>query len=268
MPGQTAARSEPGLSVTADLLRAHGAVDDLPQLDRIQISRGNDRYTSFLRSTNDWNRFTLLDLLAREYCLVSGELQGLINSRVYVTVEEFWDRNRCRFPDLGHVIIHRPQPDGKTFKTIRVDVAAMLAAGDCSKDVVLQWGDRVEVPETDHPVNAKWSGPEAAEIQSLIKCISRRVALSIKGAPTTLQLAPECFPSGGINLNVKPVSFALRSVLDNSARLRASSDLSRVKVTRREPGSGPSRQWVLDCSGNNAPDFQVRDGDVIEVPEK
>ena len=60
----------------------------------------------------------------------------------------------------------------------------------------------------------------------------------------------------------------LRSVLDQSKLIRFSSDLSRVKVTRRDPATSKTRDWVLDCSGGNAPDFWLRDGDVIEVPEK
>jgi hypothetical protein len=61
----------------------------------------------------------------------------------------------------------------------------------------------------------------------------------------------------------------LRSVLDQSKLIRFSSDLTRVKVTRRLPGSGQTRSWILNCSdANQAPDFWLRDGDEIEVPEK
>jgi hypothetical protein len=60
----------------------------------------------------------------------------------------------------------------------------------------------------------------------------------------------------------------LRSVLDQSKLLRASSDLTKVRVTRREP-NGKAISWVLDCSDpQTAPDLWLRDGDVIEVPEK
>jgi hypothetical protein len=61
----------------------------------------------------------------------------------------------------------------------------------------------------------------------------------------------------------------VRSVLDQSKLVRFSSDLSRVKVSRRDAASGKSQSWVVDCTGgNNAPDLWLRDGDVIEVPEK
>ncbi|HUC84420.1 MAG TPA: hypothetical protein VL970_04435, partial [Candidatus Acidoferrales bacterium] len=79
--------------------------------------------------------------------------------------------------------------------------------------------------------------------------------------------------------------------------LLASSDLSRVKVTRRDPKTGKSQEWTFDCSNAGAtpignrnwrpavpslnlqsnndannttehPDFWLENGDVIEVPER
>ena len=91
---------------------------------------------------------------------------------------------------------------------------------------------------------------------------------------STLALSPLCVKNNTIyagdvyGLKVAPASYALRSVLDQSKLVRASSDLSRVKVIRRDPKTGKKREWVLDCSGDNPPFFWLRDGDVIEVPEK
>jgi hypothetical protein len=49
----------------------------------------------------------------------------------------------------------------------------------------------------------------------------------------------------------------------------SSSDLSHVKVTRRDPVTGKKSEWILDCSNSpSSPDLWLRDGDVIEVPEK
>jgi hypothetical protein len=53
--------------------------------------------------------------------------------------------------------------------------------------------------------------------------------------------------------------------------LLSSSDLSRVKVTRHDPKTGKESEWILDCRPNpqtGGPDLLLRDGDVIEVPEK
>jgi hypothetical protein len=61
----------------------------------------------------------------------------------------------------------------------------------------------------------------------------------------------------------------LRPLLYSSGLIRFSSDLTRVKVTRQhDPASGKTREWILDCSGDKFPDLWLRDGDVIEVPEK
>lgn len=54
-----------------------------------------------------------------------------------------------------------------------------------------------------------------------------------------------------------------------SGLLLASSDLSRVCVTRTNQKTGEKRQYLLDCSpGKPAPDFWLRDDDVSEVPDK
>jgi hypothetical protein len=141
-------------------------------------------------------------------------------------------------------------------------------------DQPLYWGDVVEIPETDHPVTEQWGGLTPDDLNTLLKCVSRRINISLKGTNATLTLAPECVPDergfGRFNheLVVTPACYALRSVLDQSKLLRASSGLSRVKVSRRDPKTGKKLEWVLDCSGDNAPFLWLRDGDVIEVPEK
>jgi hypothetical protein len=71
--------------------------------------------------------------------------------------------------------------------------------------------------------------------------------------------------------------------------LLSSSDLSRVKVIRRDAKTGKTREWIVDCSPPQSPsngstffsfqltagadsqptsDLWLRDGDVIEVPQK
>ncbi len=68
---------------------------------------------------------------------------------------------------------------------------------------------------------------------------------------------------------LKNAAFWIKPVLRNSNLLLASSDLSRVKVTRHDPVSAKAREWLLDCSDTKpTPAFWLRDGDVIEVPEK
>ena len=51
------------------------------------------------------------------------------------------------FADLRRVKIHRVDPTTQTPRVIEVDVRAILKGGERSKDVMLQDGDRVEVPQ-------------------------------------------------------------------------------------------------------------------------
>jgi hypothetical protein len=120
-------------------------------------------------------------------------------------------------------------------------------------------------------------GRFADDVNALLKCITRQITISLNGTNSTLTLSPVCATSSQMflirpdlnhYLDVTPASYALRSVLDQSKLGRFSSDLSRVKVTRRDPKTGKKHEWMLDCSGGNAPNLWLRDGDVIEVPEK
>jgi hypothetical protein len=81
---------------------------------------------------------------------------------------------------------------------------------------------------------------------------------------------PELFGAEGDygEVRLTRVSFMLRSVLDNSKLVRVSSDLSRVKVTRTDPESKKKLEWTIDCTNPSDSDLWLRDGDVIEVPEK
>jgi len=258
-----------------ELLRQHGALDDLPNFDRIEISRQSSGYrsTAFIRGTNDWNHFTLLELLAYQYQFLRTSRQGATGGPGRTDSSFWWRHNDWRFPDLSRVVIRRPSREGKSRASVQIDVAKILEMGDCSLDPQLQWGDVVEIPEADHPVDERWDGLRKEYLDALFKCISRSVTVSIKGTNATMVLRPQYEEEGKFRTDYKPlmVGFmqcALRSVLDQSHLLRESSDLSRVKVTRVDPATGKKRQWVLDCSGNNAPDLWLRDGDVIQVPEK
>ena len=196
------------------------------------------------------------------------------------------------FPDLAHLHISRPTANLKSWQDQVVDLRPVLESGDCAKDVRLRWGDVVEIPEADHPLNERWGGFSAAQLANLKKCLTRQVEIVIKGQATTITLAPRITGrDGGRGENrQQPVEspsdlsasgqsepsirsstpFWLQPVLLQSKLVLVSSDLSRVKVTRRDPATGQQREWVVDCSqgGKAAPDFWLQDGDRIEVPEK
>jgi ankyrin repeat protein/N-acetylneuraminic acid mutarotase len=266
-PGQ---ESKP--EAMADLLRRHGAVDDLPQLDRIRVCRRStgDFVTAFTKGTNDWGQFTLLDLIGAQCGFLAsfpneggGErYEGSVFANKY---------SRWAFPDLAHLRIRRPAADLKSWQEQVVDFRPVLESGDCSKDVRLEWGDVVEIPEADHPLNEKWPGFSNTELANLMKCLTRQVEIVINGQATNITLAPRITPlqPNGMPLIVIGTPFWLKPVLLQSKLVLTSSDLRHVKVTRRDPASGQQREWVVDCStASPAPDFWLRDGDKIEVPEK
>jgi ankyrin repeat protein len=257
------------LGELADLLRRHGAVDNLPKWDRIEVSRpaANVSRTIFHKTTNDWNQFTLLELFAVQYQFLAEDRGGGRRNRdridsLAMNMHGLYD---LVFPDLAHVHIHRPGADLKHWQDQPVDLQFILSSGDGTKDVSLKWGDVVEIPETDHPLNDSWRGFSHAELTNLTQCLTRQVQIVIKGQATSITLAPEIDSN---NYVVTRMPFWIKPVLHKSNLLLASSDLSRVKVTRRDTKTGKKQVWTLDCSGNNAPDLWLRDGDVIEVPEK
>jgi hypothetical protein len=169
--------------------------------------------------------------------------------------------------------LRRPAADLKSWKEQVVDLRPVLEAGDCSKDVRLEWGDVVEIPEADHPLNEKWPGFSRTELANLKKCLTRQVQIVISGQATNITVAP-----GISNLDATPpmepiidarTPFWLKPVLFQSKLVLTSSDLRHVKVTRHDPASGQERAWVVDCSeASPAPDLWLRDGDKIEVPER
>jgi ankyrin repeat protein len=256
--------------IAAMLVKA-GGLANLPKRDRIEVRRASQSGTIYTKGPHDWNNYSLLELIAGNYGLLSQNTSGEWWSGEGLS-STLWN-SYLRFPDFKKVVIYRRAGNSVKQTTINVNLEEILNNGDCSRDVPLQWGDIVEVPEADHPVDQSWTGLTDQEASSLIKCVSRQVVVKIKGESTTLKLAPE------LNvLNNGPIphgrwqkvcaSFMLRSVLDNSKLLRVSSDLSRVKVTRHDPVTKKTVEWIVDCTSPDQANLWLRDGDLIEVPEK
>jgi ankyrin repeat protein len=255
----------------AELLVKAGGLANLPKRDRIEVRRASESGTTYTKGSHDWNRFSLLELVAGNYGLLSRNTSG------EWSIEESWGsslwNSYLRFPDFKNLVIYRRVDNSTKQTAINVNLEEILNTGDCSRDVGLLWGDIVEIPEADHPVDQYWEGLSDLQVASVIKCVSRQVTVRIKGESTTLKLAPELDalmspsrPNGRWKL-VRP-SFMLRSVLDNSKLIRVSSDLSHVKVTRHDPITKKTVEWIVDCTDPNQADLWLRDGDVIEVPEK
>jgi len=262
----------------AKLLLAHGANENLQRLSTISYRRpGWTRATTvFTRGTNDFNRYSLLELLAA--------LWG-----------PGWPQPSLQFPDLEKITIDRLDP--ATSRSSEVHVSSDYLA-DCSKDFPLEWGDQISVPEVDHALNESWFLPRP-DRDFLTKCLTRHVQIIVKQETNTVRLVPELVQPGPPRASArgftpeepkpgeeKTVStFLLKGVIYGAHVLRASSDIRRVRVRRLDPSTKRTREWTLDLTpleggaspglpgqvrtgAASEPDLWLRDGDVIEIPEK
>jgi cytohesin len=297
-----APNTEASLNEIAGLLRSHGALDNLPHWDRIEVSRPAANYsaTVFRKGTNDWNRFTLLETLlnfypeqflgpsfgARAYSPTSLPLPALplpdFGARAYSPTS-------LPLPDLARLTILRHQPNTTNETRIQVNLLNATNGIDGSRDVPLEFGDVVEVPEREHALGDRPIGLTDSQHDDMVNCLKGSVRLVVHGGKVELPVYP--YPDGSL----------IGSVLkrpEAQGILLSSSDLSRVKVTRHDPVTGKRCEWVVNCApwleavpagagstfaqrlravterGRNngqlgaAPDLWLRDGDVIEVPEK
>jgi ankyrin repeat protein len=261
------------------LLKQAGAQEDFHLRSSITVSRKERGLSQswFFKGTNSINRYSLLELIADFY-----RGAGVQDQTAY-------------FPDFAKVTIKRLPAKGSAQHEIGVDLEAAFTSGDCSKDVWLEWGDIVEIPEQDHKISEGWYGLGRHACEMMRKCLEKKVKIIVKGETTTVTLRQgfngQVSPydagtkvSEGIVLNV----YWLDAVVYNCGLLRASSDLTHVKVKHRDPVTGQSQELMFnlslvsqaDRSGIaviNSPhdqthdsrnDLWLRDGDVIEIPEK
>jgi ankyrin repeat protein len=262
----------------ADLLRQHGALDNLPHWDHIEVSRPSANYsqTVFQKGTNDWNRFTLLETLLNFY---PGKSPSPGSDSV----------TSLPLPDLSRLTIIRHKPKNTNETRIQVNLLNATNGIDGSRDMPLEFGDVVEVPEREHALGDRPIGLTDSQHDDMVNCLKGSVRLVVHGGKVELPVYP--YPDGSL----------IGSVLkrpEAQGILLSSSDLSRVKVTRHDPVTGKRCEWVVNCApwleavpagagstfaqrlravterGRNngqlgaAPDLWLRDGDVIEVPEK
>ena len=232
-----------------DLLLKYGANENAERLTR--ISAGRDLRTSapaFFKGNSASNHYSLFEILALR---------------------------RVTFPDLAKARIHRL--DAKTQQTniIAVNLEEILKAGDCSKNIWLEWGDIVELPELDHPISQGWSGYPKEYAEAMQKCLERKVSITVKGETTNVTLLGaigsnandqfgKALPnSWGVNLP----SFILNEVI--SRFLRASSDKARIKIRRVDPVTKEPVEIMHNLEKtDDSNNVRLLDGDAIEIPER
>jgi ankyrin repeat protein len=254
----------------AELLMQAGGLFNLPKRNRIEVRRASTFGVPFTKGSHDWNRYSLLEIIAGEYHLLTQNVAGEW-AHTGAMRQLQWEHD-LRFPDFKNVVIYRRTDASAKQSAINVNVEDILNSGDCSQDMWLEWGDVVEIPEADHPVDQRWPGLSNQTLTVLTNCLARQATVIVKGVSTQLKLLPEVEVTStslaGDGLDVTYTSFMLRSVLDNSKLVRVSSDLSRVKVTRIDPETKKKQEWTIDCTNPSQADLWLRNGDVIDVPEK
>ncbi len=269
----------------ADLLRQHGALDNLPHWDRIMVSRPSANFSQpvFQKGTNDWNRFTLLETILNYY----ESTQTYSVSQGNGTWVGYPANSMMPFPDLTHITVMRPNHNSTNAMRKTVNLLDSTNGIDCSKDLPLEFGDMVEIPEREHALGDASVGMTDSQRGAIAKCLEGSAQLVVRDQKVQLSLYPI------------PYYSLLGSVLNGSEAkkvLLSSSDLTRVKVTRHDPVTKKKHEWVINCatspeaapfgssfsqrlqaitdrSRNDGqfgagPDLWLRDGDVIEVPEK
>ena len=259
------------------LLRERGAKDALPDLApdpnvirvwRQGLAKGD---VVFTKDSAGVNRFSLMDVLAGFYryylrqAIPKGSQVSALNSWLPVSANGSTMEGHFTFPDLAKLKIRRMLAEG-TWQQIPVDLTHAGGELDCTRDVELRYGDVLEIPERDHPLSERPMGLTEREHDQLVSCLRRSARLIFKGATNVLEIAP----SDGRYLSRALSSPQALGILSTSA------DLSRVKVTRRNPEPQAAATVVtfdVQKMRNSPPsriheDFALRDGDEIEVPDK
>ena len=284
--GQTAPTNA---TTTADLLRQSGALDELPDFSRIRITRQglSQPVQVFYRGSALTNQFTLLETAMRFYSQSQVFLPGQGG-------QESW--RALPFPDFGRIIIRRPsQKIGGKEQEIKVSLLNSSNVVDCARDVPVEFGDVIEIPESVHALNAdtpnpvqelEWniriapkkevqpgsfearlkaaitesSAPNASPYRTTAQCLQKSVQLVVAGETTTFK----------VNSWKEGFLFSALGKTEARSALRSSSDLSRVTVTRKKNNPAKPAVFTVDVSdaSQRNDDLWLQDGDVIEVPEK
>jgi ankyrin repeat protein len=247
----------------AELLRQHGAVVDVPDFTSLRLTRmGKQTVIALRQDTNHLNRFTLFETLVNYFNCPSGP-----GNRVSMGMPALEASvGAFPFPDWSRLKILRPIK-GKLSEHQEIPAYVLNGTNtfDCSKDMPLEFGDVIELPEREHALNEKPTGLTHQQWDSLQSCLAQEVTFHVKSRTLVLPAASISFGSY--------LAAAMRQPQVQSL-LTSSSDLARVKVTRLDPKTNKAKVIVEDVEpfwNQKRPfweDLWLRDGDVIEVPDK
>lgn len=243
----------------------------------------------FNAETNEFARHTLLELISIIY---QAQETGISTLPDPTLPDPRLSRGRfvshqwvVPFPDLAHIKISHLH--GNTVQEVSVDADAILRSGDGSKDVWLQPGDYVDIPELEHKITDHWYGFPPSLVSNLDRCLLRTVRIVAHGKSTDVALLPgvalgyevaghiytwreTITPSSpwltnvlrGRKVDAVVNSFSLDRVVHEANVLLNTSDLSRVQVTRQ------GARMTCDLTASPPPEAWLRDGDVIEIPDR
>jgi ankyrin repeat protein len=235
----------------AAALKSHGAVEELPDFSSIRVTRPGwgQSYTVFESNTNGVNHFTLLEAISFVFD------HGLPNPAPVSSVLF----GSLSFPNLSRIFIHRRDPK-QPARSIDLEVNLLDAASgfDCSKDVPLEFGDVIEIPEREHNLAERAVGLSDGQRASLPRCLMRSIKFVVKGQVKDLNLTG-CYLSRALNLP------EVQSILLSSC------DFSAVRIQRAGPGASDITENVKAIWDEHQllrNDLWLGSGDVIEVPEK
>ena len=232
-----------------ELLLKYGANENAERLTR--ISAGHDLKSSgpvYFKGNSAFNRYSLFEILALR---------------------------RVSFPDLAKARIHRLDAKSQQTNIINVNLEEILKAGDCTKNIWLEWGDIVELPELDHPISQGWSGYPKEYAEAMQKCLERKVSITVKGGTTNVTLrgaiqSTANDQSGNPLPNSWVVNLPGFMLYDVVSRfLRASSDITRIKIRRLDPVTKESMEIMHNLEKtDDSNNVRLLDGDAIEIPER
>ncbi len=203
------------------------------------------------------NQFTLLEVLS--YC------PG------YIAVG-----NTPFYPDWIKVVIRRWDPPAKQETLLECPLPKTEAEATAWKDVPLRWGDIVCISERIYSTSDRepfrWEGA----MLKVLKLNERKLGLNIRGERLELGI-PLRIDTGNWGRSGMPIAGKfdesnrnspwLLSAVYDSKKLLNTSDITRVKVVRKQ--GGVTHEWNYDLSQVKFPDdLWLQDGDEIYIPER